>query len=333
VKIFVSYSRRDAGDFAEQISETLEDEHDVFTDIDDIEAGDIWTNVIEDNISRCDVFIVILTFASLRSSEVEKEVLQAQKKNKKIIPCVDRGIDINQLKWDLGKFQGIEFSSKYELAREVYGKIQHHQQKPPNGEPSVQPLKEQPSVQPVKIDHSVQPLKEQPSVQPVKVDHSVQPVKVDHSVQPVKVDHSVQPLKEKRSKPTKLIFLSAAIVSIILVLFLTYHNQIPVDIDQFITTNKNTAVNSNPVAKDQSITTNTDTEVEITLKATDKDNNDLTAAIVDKPRHGSLSSINQATGTITYKPNSGFDGSDKFTFKVNDGKADSNNGIVSIRVK
>jgi TIR domain-containing protein/Big-like domain-containing protein len=324
VKIFVSYSRRDAGDFAEQISETLEDEHDVFTDIDDIEAGDIWTNVIEDNISRCDVFIVILTFASLRSSEVEKEVLQAQKKNKKIIPCVDRGIDINQLKWDLGKFQGIEFSSKYELAREVYGKIQHHQQKPPNAEPSVQPLKEQPSVQPVKVDHSVQPLKEQPSVQPVKV---------DHSVQPVKVDHSVQPLKEKRSKPTKLIFLSAAIVSIILVLFLTYHNQIPVDIDQFITTNKNTAVNNNPVAKDQSITTNTDTEVEITLRATDKDNNDLTAAIVDKPRHGSLSSINQATGTITYKPNSGFDGSDKFTFKVNDGKADSNNGIVSIRVK
>ena len=306
MKIFVSYSRRDAGDFAEQISETLEDEHDVFTDIDDIEAGDIWTNVIEDNISRCDVFIVILTFASLRSSEVEKEVLQAQKKNKKIIPCVDRGIDINQLKWDLGKFQGIEFSSKYELAREVYGKIQHHQQKPPNAEPSVQPLKEQPSVQ---------------------------PVKVDHSVQPVKVDHSVQPLKEKRSKPTKLIFLSAAIVSIILVLFLTYHNQIPVDIDQFITTNKNTAVNSNPVAKDQSITTNTDTDVEITLSATDKDNNDLTAAIVDKPRHGSLSSINQATGTITYKPNSGFDGSDKFTFKVNDGKADSNNGIVSIRVK
>jgi len=324
VKIFVSYSRRDARDFAEQISETLEDEHDVFTDIDDIEAGDIWTSVIEDNISRCDVFIVILTFAALRSSEIEKEVLQAEKKSKKIIPCVDRGIEINQLKWDLGKFQGIEFSSKYELAREVYRKIQHHQQKPLKEEPSVQLVKEQPSVQPVKVDHSVQPL---------KVDHSVQPLKVDHSVQPLKVDHSVQPLKEKRSKPTKLILLSAAIVSIILVLFLTYHNQIPVDIDQFITTNKNTAVNSNPVAKDQSITTNTDTEVEITLKATDKDNNDLTAAIVDKPRHGSLSSINQATGTITYKPNSGFDGSDKFTFKVNDGKADSNNGIVSIRVK
>jgi len=330
VKIFVSYSRRDAGDFAEQISETLEDEHDVFTDIDDIEAGDIWTNVIEDNISRCDVFIVILTFASLRSSEVEKEVLQAQKKNKKIIPCVDRGIDINQLKWDLGKFQGIEFSSKYELAREVYGKIQHHQQKPPNEEPSVQPLKEQPSVQPLKEQPSVQPLKEQPSIQPAKVGPPVQPLKE----QP-----SVQTLKEKRSIPTKLILLSAAIVSLILVLLLTYDNQIPVAIDQFITTNTDTAVNHIPVAKDQSITTNTDTDVEIKLEAIDTDYTDknkkeeLTAAIVDKPRHGSLSSINQATGAITYKPNSGFDGSDKFTFKVNDGKADSNNGIVSIRVK
>src|SRR6185436_5570661 len=182
--------------------------------MDDIEAGDIWTNTIDDNISRCDVFIVILTFAALRSSEIEKEVLQAEKKSKKIIPCVDRGIEINQLKWDLGKFQGIEFSSKYELAREVYRKIQHHQQKPLKEEPSVQPVKEQPSVQPVK---------EQPSVQPLKVDHSVQPMKVD------------------RSKPTKLILLSAAIVSIILVLLLTNDNQIPVAIDQFITTNKNTA--------------------------------------------------------------------------------------------
>jgi TIR domain-containing protein/Big-like domain-containing protein len=333
VKIFVSYSRRDARDFAEQISETLEDEHDVFTDIDDIEAGDIWTNVIEDNISRCDVFLVILTFASLRSSEVEKEVIQAQKKSKKIIPCVDRGIDINQLKWDLGKFQGIEFSSKYELAREVYRKIQRHQQNPPKEEPLVPPVKVDHSVPPVKEQPSVPPVKEQPLVPPVKVDHSVLPVKEQPSVQPVKVDHSVQPVKEKRSKPTKLILLSAAIVSIILVLLLTYDNQIPVANDQSITTNTDMAVNQIPVANDQSITTNTDTDVEITLSATDTDNNDLTAAIVDKPRHGSLSSINQATGAITYKPNSGFDGSDKFTFKVNDGKADSNIGTVRITVK
>ena len=87
MKIFVSYSRRDASDFAEKISETLEDEHSIFTDINNIEIGDIWTNVIEDNIASCDIFLVIVTFAALKSSEVEKEVLQARNRNKKIIPC------------------------------------------------------------------------------------------------------------------------------------------------------------------------------------------------------------------------------------------------------
>ena len=91
--------------------------------------------------------------------------------------------------------------------------------------------------------------------------------------------------------------------------------------------------NSPPVSNDQSITTNTNQVTKITLSATDKDKNDLTAAIVDKPTHGSLSSINQATGVVTYTPNPGYAGTDKFTFKVNDGKADSNNGIVSITVK
>lgn len=123
MKIFVSYSRRDAGDFAYQISETLKEEHDIFTDIDDIEIGDIWTTTIEENISKCDLFIVIITFAALRSSEVEKEVLQAQNKNKKIIPCFYKGINRDEIKWGLENLQGIEFTTEYQLARDIYSKI------------------------------------------------------------------------------------------------------------------------------------------------------------------------------------------------------------------
>ena len=66
MKIFVSYSRKDANDFAERIVEIYGDEH-VFTDVDDIQIGDPWSNIIEDNISSCDIFVVILTFASLKS--------------------------------------------------------------------------------------------------------------------------------------------------------------------------------------------------------------------------------------------------------------------------
>jgi hypothetical protein len=110
VKIFVSYSRRDANDFAAKISETLEDEHSVFTDVSNIQVGEDWSNTIEDNIASCDIFLLIVTFASLKSKEVEKEVLQAQDKNKRIIPCFYSGIKGNELKWGIGKLQGIETS-------------------------------------------------------------------------------------------------------------------------------------------------------------------------------------------------------------------------------
>jgi len=67
----------------------------------------------------------------------------------------------------------------------------------------------------------------------------------------------------------------------------------------------------------------------IALTGSDSDGDKLTYAIVAKPSHGTL------TGTapsITYSPSSGYAGSDSFTFKVNDGKADSTAATVSITV-
>ena len=124
MKIFVSYSRRDAGDFANQINRHLSSfNYDIFTDVDDIRAGDIWSNTITSNISNCDIFVVIVTRGALQSPHVEREVLQAQKENKKIIPCFFRNINPNKIKWELDKIQGMEFSDKYELARELDSKI------------------------------------------------------------------------------------------------------------------------------------------------------------------------------------------------------------------
>ena len=91
MKIFVSYSRRDAGDFAEQIQSHLANfKHDVFTDVNSIKFGDIWSNTIEDNIMNCDVFVVVITYGALQSPHVEKELLQAQQQKKKIFPCFHR---------------------------------------------------------------------------------------------------------------------------------------------------------------------------------------------------------------------------------------------------
>src|SRR5215207_20480 len=125
MKIFVSYSRRDAGDFAEQIQRHFASfgQYEVFTDVNSIKVGEIWSNTIEDNISNCDIFVVIATNGALQSPHVENEVLQAQREKKRIIPCFHRNVRDNEIKWGLNKIQGVEFEDKYELARNLYSKI------------------------------------------------------------------------------------------------------------------------------------------------------------------------------------------------------------------
>ena len=124
MKIFVSYSRKDAGDFAHQIQRYFTGfKYDIFTDTDNINLGDVWDTTIENNISSCDIFVVIVTYGALQSPHVENEVLQAQREKKKIIPCIHRTITDNSIKWGLNKIQGIEFDDKFELARNLYAKI------------------------------------------------------------------------------------------------------------------------------------------------------------------------------------------------------------------
>ena len=87
--------------------------------------------------------------------------------------------------------------------------------------------------------------------------------------------------------------------------------------------------NSQPSAGDQSISVNKNTAKSLKLTGSDSDGDPLTYKVVNQPKHGTL------TGTppsLTYDPDQDFIGSDSFTFKVNDGKVDSNTGTVSITV-
>jgi tetratricopeptide (TPR) repeat protein len=128
VKIFISYSRADAGNFAKHIHKYLTDNgHAVFTDVNSITIGDPWAHSIEKNISECDIFIVILTPDSLRSSHIEREVLQAQREDKIIVPCIHEHVDYSKIKWDLDNIQGIEFSDKFDLALNLYPKITNYE--------------------------------------------------------------------------------------------------------------------------------------------------------------------------------------------------------------
>ena len=89
------------------------------------------------------------------------------------------------------------------------------------------------------------------------------------------------------------------------------------------------AVNDVPVATAQTVTTDEDTAKSITLSGTDVEGSALTYAVVTPPTRGVLSGT---APNLTYTPNAHVNGSDSFTFRVNDGSVDSAVATVSITV-
>ena len=90
-----------------------------------------------------------------------------------------------------------------------------------------------------------------------------------------------------------------------------------------------TPVNDAPLADNQALTTEENTPKAIILSAYDVDNDPLTYTVIDKPRHGTLGG---AAPNLLYTPLAGYHGPDSFTFRVNDGIANSNLATVSITV-
>lgn len=91
----------------------------------------------------------------------------------------------------------------------------------------------------------------------------------------------------------------------------------------------NTAGNAAPVVADVSGTVDEDTAKSVTLPGTDADGNALIYSLVTPPTNGVVT----VSGDIaTYTPNLNYHGADSFTYKANDGTADSATATVSITV-
>src|SRR5262249_12451034 len=88
-----------------------------------------------------------------------------------------------------------------------------------------------------------------------------------------------------------------------------------------------TVLNAAPVANNQAITVLNFAAAAITLNASDSD--PLTYRVITGPAHGVLRG---AAPNLSYAPDSGYVGVDRFTFVANDGQADSNLATVTINV-
>lgn len=92
-----------------------------------------------------------------------------------------------------------------------------------------------------------------------------------------------------------------------------------------------TGVNHAPVADPQSISVAFNTQYSGMLSGTDADGNNLTfLAGNTAAAHGTV--VINSNGSFTYKPTTGYSGSDAFSFKVNDGTVNSANATVSVTV-
>jgi hypothetical protein len=88
-------------------------------------------------------------------------------------------------------------------------------------------------------------------------------------------------------------------------------------------------VNDVPTVIDVAGSGNEDSTITVTLSGSDEDGDTLTSSVVSLPSHGSVS---LSGATATYTPDTNFNGSDSFMFKVNDGNVDSNIATVNITV-
>lgn len=90
------------------------------------------------------------------------------------------------------------------------------------------------------------------------------------------------------------------------------------------------AGNRPPVAVGRSVVGRKNTATEATLKGTDPEGSPLTYSIVDFPENGRLTG---RAPNLSYVPNSGFVGTDAFTFTVSDGISTSEPAAVSVTVR
>jgi len=93
--------------------------------------------------------------------------------------------------------------------------------------------------------------------------------------------------------------------------------------------------NSPPTAADDSYSVNEDNLLTITAPGvlandTDADGDPLTGAKIGPPSHGIVRL--HPDGSFTYRPVHNYNGSDSFTYRANDGTADSNDATVTITV-
>jgi len=89
LKVFISYSRRDALDFVDRLQPALANHGvDAYVDREDIEKGEEWWERIEQLITEADTVIFVMTPGSANSEICHREVDFAERVKKRFLPVI-----------------------------------------------------------------------------------------------------------------------------------------------------------------------------------------------------------------------------------------------------
>lgn len=126
--IFISYFEPEALDLADAVKDDLiHHGYSAFVAKRDLKKGERQDIVIMKRIRECLIFVPILTSGALKSTWVDKEITEAQKLGKHIIPCKHKYLKWSELeKWNLTDVNGVEFGIKEELLRELIPDVLEH---------------------------------------------------------------------------------------------------------------------------------------------------------------------------------------------------------------
>jgi VCBS repeat-containing protein len=92
------------------------------------------------------------------------------------------------------------------------------------------------------------------------------------------------------------------------------------------------SINDAPTASPNQLNATEDTLVHGQLRGSDVDGDILTYSIVEDGKKGTVTITNDKTGAFTYQPHANAVGVDSFTYKVNDGKIDSQTVTVNMTI-
>jgi len=120
LKVFISYSRRDAADFADELVAGLElAGFAPFIDRHDIKAGELWEDRLGGLIEQSDTVVFVITPEAVKSERCNWEVERALQLSKRLLPVVHKPVPESEIPETLRRRNFVRFDTGRALTRSI----------------------------------------------------------------------------------------------------------------------------------------------------------------------------------------------------------------------